>query len=122
MNVREVKVAEHLSLHFDAFETCRSISERQIQTAPLPTFGVLRKSRRWPNRIGGMKVSKKTANIMNIAGCCLGALSVFGLQYEYPRIANRLGNPAWLGPVLTGLILFGGALAALTLFRKSNSN
>jgi hypothetical protein len=75
-----------------------------------------------PGRIGGMKVSKRTANIMMIAGAGLGVLLMFGLQFEYPRIANHFGNPSWLANVLTGLIIVGGILAALRLFKKKNSN
>ena len=69
-----------------------------------------------------MKVSKKTANIMMIAGACLGVLLFFGLQLEYPRIANQFGNPPWLANALTALIIGGGLLAAFWLFRKKNSN
>ena len=68
-----------------------------------------------------MKVSKKTANIMMIAGACLGVLLFFGLQFEYPRIENHFGNPPWLANALTVLISGSGILAAFWLFRKPNS-
>lgn len=85
-------------------------------------YGALTRWQLWQSRIGGMKVSKKTANIMLIAGFCLGMLFVFGRQFEYPRIANLVGNPPWLGNVLTGLTIACGALAAFGLFRKPNSD
>lgn len=69
-----------------------------------------------------MKVSKKIANIMLIAGAFLGVVLFFGLQLEYPRIANHFGNPPWLGGLLTGLIIVGGILAVLSLLRKPNRN
>lgn len=69
-----------------------------------------------------MKVSQKTANIMLIAGACLGVVLFFGLKLEYPRIANYFGNPPWLGGLLTGLIIVGGILGALSLLRKPNRN
>jgi hypothetical protein len=69
-----------------------------------------------------MKVGKKTANMMLIAGACLGIVLFFVLQHEYPRIANYFGNPPWLGGLLTSLIIGCGILGALSLSRKPKRN
>jgi hypothetical protein len=59
---------------------------------------------------------------MMIAGAGLGVLLFFGMKLEYPRIAERLGNPPWLGGALTALTIVAGILAAFSLFRKPDSN
>jgi hypothetical protein len=69
-----------------------------------------------------MKVSKKIANIILIAGAVLGVLLFFGMKLEYPRIAQSLGNPPWLGGALTALTIIAGILAAFSLFKKRDSN
>jgi hypothetical protein len=70
--------------------------------------------------MGGMKVSKKTANIIMLAGAGLGLLLFFGMKLVYPRIAERLGNPTWLGGTLTAVIIGAGILGAIHLFRQRN--
>ena len=69
-----------------------------------------------------MKVSKRTANLMMVAGGVLGVLLFFALKFEYPRIAERFGNPPWLANTLTLLIIGGGILAAVSLSKKKKSN
>jgi len=73
-------------------------------------------------RIGRMKVSKRTANLMMIAGAVLGVVLVFAVQSVYPRIAEHFGNPAWLANALTLITIGSGILAAIYLLRKKKSN
>ena len=55
-------------------------------------------------------------------GAGLGLILFFGMKLEYPRIAERLGNPTWLGGTLTALIIIAGIIGAIYLFRQRNSN